>query len=245
MRRAARLQKRERNRRNRAVKALAAGAAIAAGTQAYAAPIRFENPPPGEANHFEWATGYEYWKSLYINLPAEQQGNQNYPGYYGGFQRGPRSFNRTAEWFYYGWHPGFVSAGWFWEGLPNADIQTDTGSYGFAWGLAAGQNIPDPAALWDHTSYGGSMGKVRDPATGASLIPEGVPAYLGVRISNLAGGAGWHYGWIGVIRTAGDLQAFAWGYETELGTPIAAGIPEPGTLAMLALGAVLVAGRRR
>lgn len=244
MTRAARSYKRERTR-NRAVKALAAGAAIAAGTQAYAAPIRFENPPPGEPNHFTWATGYEYWKALYINLPAEQQGNQDYAGPYGGFERGPRSFSRTAEWFYYGWHPGFVAAGWFWEGLPNADIQTDTGSYGFAWGFAAGQTIPSLAALWDHTSYGGSMGKVRDPASGASLIPEGMPAYLGVRISNLAGGAGWHYGWIGVIRSAGSLEAFAWGYESDINTPIAAGIPEPGTLAMLAFGAALVARRRR
>jgi len=129
--------------------------------------------------------------------------------------------------------------------MPNADIQTDTGSYGLAWGFAAGQTVPDPAALWDHTFYGGSMGKVRDPATGISLLPEGVPAYLGVRISNLAGGAGWHYGWIGVIRDAGNLETFAWGYESDIDTPIAAGIPEPGTLAMLALGTVLVARRRR
>jgi hypothetical protein len=232
---------------NRALKALAAGAAIAAGTQAYAAPVRFDNPPPGEPNHFEWGTNpvYAYYNALYIQLPPEQQGNQNYPGEYGGFQRGPRSFSRTAEWNYYGWHPGWVVAGWFWEGSPNADIQTDTGSYGNAWGFASGEMIPNPSALWDHTFYGGSQGKIRDPNTNFSLIPEGVPAYLGVRISNLAGGAGWHYGWIGVLRTGGNLAAFAWGYETELGTPVAAGIPEPGSLALLALGAAAVVARRR
>jgi hypothetical protein len=240
-----RQRKLESQYRSRAIKALAAGAAIAAGTQAYAAPIRFDNPPPGEPSHFEWGTGYDYWNALYINLPSDQQGNKNYPGYYGGFQRGPRSFSRTAEWQYYGWHPGWVVAGWFWDGMPNADIQTDTGSYGNAWGFAAGETVPSPSALWDHTFYGGSMGKIRDPNNGFSLIPEGVPAYLGVRISNLAGGAGWHYGWIGVIRDAGNLQAFAWGYESELNTPIAAGIPEPGTLAMLAFGAALAVGRRR
>ena len=86
---------------------------------------------------------------------------------------------------------------------------------------------------------------LRARCTGISLIPEGIPAYLGVRISNLAGGAGWHYGWIGVIRDAGNLETFAWGYESDIDTPIAAGIPEPGTLAMLALGTVLVARRRR
>ncbi len=90
MRSRPRRRKRESTHRNHAVKALAAGAAIAAGTQAYAAPIRFDNPAPGEPNHFEWGTGYQYWNALYINLPPEQQGNQNYAGYYGGFQRGPR-----------------------------------------------------------------------------------------------------------------------------------------------------------
>jgi len=240
-----RCPRREHTRRNRAVKALAAGAAIAAGTQAYGSPIRFDNPPPGEPGHFAWDTGMQYYNALYINLPSEQQGSAMYFDYYGFPQRGPRSFSRTAEWYYYGWHPAWVSAGWFWNSMPNADIQTDTGNYGNAWGFAAGETVPSPTALWDHTYYGGSMGKVRDPNTGSSLIPEGVPAYLGVRISNLAGGAGWHYGWIGVIRNAGNLQAFAWGYESELDTPIPAGIPEPGTLALLAFGALLGAGRRR
>jgi len=245
MRSSSRHRERKHRSRTRAAKALAAGAAIAAGTHAYAVPIRFDNPPPGEPNHFEWGTGYAYWNALYIHLPPQQQGNQNYSDPYGGFIRGPRSVSRTAEWFYYGWHPAWVVAGWFWEGLPNADIQTDTGSYGNAWGFSAGQTIPSPLAQWDHTPYGGSLGRVRDPNTGFSLIPQGVPAYLGVRISNLAGGAGWHYGWIGVIRNGGNLQAFAWGYETELGTPIAAGIPEPGTLAALAFGAILAARRQR
>lgn len=43
-----------------------------------------------------------------------------------------------------------------------------------------------------------------------------------------------------------ELDAFAWGYETDPDVPIAAGIPEPGTLAALALGAAAaLAGRRR
>jgi hypothetical protein len=244
MRLVARHRKRGGKYRSRAVKALAAGAAIAAGTQAYAAPIRFENPPPGELNHFEWGTGFAYYNALYIHLPAEQQGTAMYFDYYGFPIRGPRSASRSAEWYYYGWHPAFVTLGWL-SVPPTADIQTDTGDYGFAWGFTAGETIPSPLALWDNTYIGASRGKVRDPSTNFSLLPEGLPAYLGVRISNLAGGAGWHYGWIGVIRNAGDLQAFAWGYESEINTPIPAGIPEPGTLAMLAFGAALVAGRRR
>ena len=47
---------REKARRlnRRATEALVAGAAIAAGTQAYAAPVRFNNPPHGEPGHFHW-----------------------------------------------------------------------------------------------------------------------------------------------------------------------------------------------
>jgi hypothetical protein len=222
---------------------MAAGAALAAGTQAYAAPIRFDNPPPGAPGHFAWGTGMQYFNALYIQLPPAQQGTAMYFDYYGFPLRGPRSFNRSAEWYYYGWHPAFVFAGWMINNH-DANIQTDTGSYGKAWGFAAGETIPSPLALWDQTYYNWSAGKIRDPNTGSSLIPEGVPAYLGVRIADLGGGPGFQYGWIGVLRTAGDLQAFAWGYETQPGVPVAAGIPEPGTLALLAFGAVAALRRR-
>lgn len=231
-------------KRKRAMKALATGAAIAAGTQAYGDPIRFDNPAPGDPGHFAWPPGMTFTSALYVNLPPSQQGTAMYFDSYGVPIRGPRSFDRTQEWFYYGWHPAFVFAGW-WNDTHDANIQTDTGNYGNAWGFGAGELIPNPLALWDQTAYGGSAGKVRDPNTGFSLIPEGVKAYLGVRIADLGGGPGFHYGWIGAIRTAGELETFAWGYETQPGVPVAAGIPEPGTLAMLAFGAAALAGRRR
>ena len=49
---------------------------------------------------------------------------------------------------------------------------------------------------------------------------------------------GVHYGWVAVERDYGIwLDAFAWGYETEAGTPIQAGaVPAPGTLAALVFG---------
>jgi hypothetical protein len=240
--------KRKAQQGRRAIKALAAGAAIAAGTQAYAAPVRFDNPAVGQPGHFQWDAGNQYNRALYISLPSGQQGNQSYSDDYGGFVRGRRSFARTAETNDGYGHvtPAWVQAGLFNTGMPSADILTDTGEYGNAWGFSASDAIPGTSAHWARNpSYGDAFGKVRNPSTGASLIPEGVPAYLGVRISNLAGGAGWHYGWIGVIRNAGNLQAFAWGYETDLGTPIPAGIPEPGSLALLALGAGAVVVRKR
>ena len=73
-----------------------------------------------------------------------------------------------------------------------------------------------------------------------SQLPEAEATYLGVRFDL---GEGFHYGWVGVVREGTGLEAFAWGYETTPGVPIEG--PEPGTLAMLAFGAVLVGSRRR
>jgi hypothetical protein len=236
--------------RARATRALAAGAAIAAGTQAYAAPVRFDNPPPGEPNHFDWPAAigsFQYFHSLYIQLPPEDQGTAMYWDWYGFPQPGPRSFMRTQErqGYYGNWYDAWIRAGWF---ASNAGIQTAGNFWGaFAGAVESGDPIPAPGLDWNQSGEFGdeSWGKVRNATSGESLIPEGIPAYLGARIQNLDGGAGFHYGWIGVIRDGGDLQAFAWGYETDVGVPIAAGIPEPGTLAMLAFGAALVASRRR
>ena len=55
---------------------LAAAAAIAAGTQAYAEPIRFNNPAEGEPGHFDWLASFgstdpEAW--LNITLPSTDQ----------------------------------------------------------------------------------------------------------------------------------------------------------------------------
>ena len=98
-------------------------------------------------------------------------------------------------------------------------------------GLAGGTLIPSGLG-WNYYSY----------AYAGSPFPEGVPLYLGVRFN----GPAWQYGWIGVERIDGNkLDAFAWGYETEPGVPIAAGAPEPGSLALLAFGAGALASRRR
>lgn len=58
-------------------------------------------------------------------------------------------------------------------------------------------------------------------------------------------GGGTHFGWIGVTRAGNALDAFAWGYETDVGVPIdaGAGIPSPGA-GWLAGVAGLVALRR-
>ena len=77
---------------------------------------------------------------------------------------------------------------------------------------------------------------------GYTNLPEGVEPYLGIRFDL---GGGYQHSWLGVVHTGPELDAFAWGYETEVGVPIPAGVPEPGTLAALAVGAAALLGRRR
>ena len=62
------------------------------------------------------------------------------------------------------------------------------------------------------------------------------PRYAGFRFQDLA--AENHWGWAELNVTAdNDVEVVAFGYETTPGTPIAAGVPEPNSLALLALGA--------
>jgi len=201
-------------RRKRAAQALAAGVAIAGGTQAYAVPVAHVNPPGAE--HFDWggAVGEPNWL-LDILAPANVQP----PG-----ATAPGVFLHTNT------VPSNVAGG----GMDDM-LQLDA-TYGiFAAGVDAGTIIPSGLPL-------GSQGYVQ--FYGYSDLPEGQQTYLGVRFDL---GSGDQYGWIGVVRTGPDLDAFAWGYETDPGVPIEAGalVPEPGSLAMLAVGAAAMARRRR
>ena len=76
-----------------------------------------------------------------------------------------------------------------------------------------------------------------------SYFAVGSAGYMGVQFSDVDGD---HYGWIGVVRHFPlDFEAFAWGYETEPGVAIIAGIPAPGTLATLAFGAAVTRRSRK
>ncbi len=204
--------------------ALAAAAAIAAGTQAYAAPIRWDNPPG--PNHFVWFGGTDT-EPIGLEI-VSSAGSQT------GACDGLARFAQSNE-------------------LPNGDRVfaptgggLEVGGYAdvFLVGLYLhedeGVGIPS-GAEWRHTGY------IYHPHFG-SWLPEGVEAILGVRFP-LVGGAPLNYGWIGVEKFIADdgshqLDAFAWGYEAEPGVPLVF-MPEPGALFTLALGAAGVAVRRR
>jgi len=235
-------QKRERRkidqaRRTRAhakaAGALAAGAAIAAGTQAYAAPVRFDNPAHGEPGHFHWppATNGPYGDPLAIYLPASS--NPAWDGFndYGDPIASPNtlqqlgSSSRTSI----GGNAGMTFA-----------TQGQGGSSFALIPLTGGQQIGPHGQITPSYAYSPTI----NHNTYGSLLPAGEEVYVGLAWNQPDGV---HYGWLGVVRDPSTqfVEAFAWGYETDAGIPIAAGAPEPGSLALLAFGVAGVAIRRR
>ncbi len=202
-----------------------AGLAIMVFTAAAgASPVRFDNP--AGAGHFDWTpTVGGPDMDLDFMLPAAQQ-----PGVF----PGPTTIRQTVT----------ASQG---RCATNSPLYMMTGPGSppdsvFLVGVDFGEQIPALDTSWNAgISY--QWGDGPFPPTG-SLLPEDTPTYLGTRFDL---GSGDQHGWIGVVYSSTDhtLDAFAWGYETEVGVPIAAGVPEPGTLALLAFGAGALLRRRR
>jgi len=195
--------------------ALAAGATIAVGTQAYGVPVRYENPPEGHPDHFEWQEHF-----LDLTKDAASQANIATDA---AFFHIAYDFFPWYSWLF-GWHSGATQI------------------YGPAFlyvgpALQAGEPIPTPGVPWN---LGGLVTYYY-----YTNLPVGQETYLGFRFDL---GKGIHYAWAKVLLNgphAHELDALAWGYETEPGVPVAAGAPEPGSLAALAVGALMAGARRR
>ena len=213
----------------RAVRVLAAGLAIAvigAGTGAYADAIRFDNPAgPG---HFDWyGGGVDPDPPIGLEIISDAASQTGVYGGVGQFQQSNELPNND-----------YVGGG-----VGGGLLQVGGYANAFLVGVDAGVSIPSGTPWSDH-------GYILHPNYGTWLPPVGTETYLGVSFPM---GGQLHYGWIGVevltiTNPTGDvlaLDAFAWGYETDPGVPIEAGIPEPGTLALLPFGALAAAGRRR
>jgi hypothetical protein len=209
----------------RAAGILAVVAAAALAVQAHAEAIRFDNPAGPE--HFVWYGGtVEHPIALEVTGSAASQT---------GAPTGDAPFlqaNVADQ-----------------DNVSGSNGRLEVGGYAdlFLLGVEEGAEIPT-GNLW------GDFGLIFHPALGSELT-AGVDTYLGIRFSLDTQD---HYGWIGVtpiwIADPGGsgqdvlaLDAFAWAYETQPGVPIEAGmpVPEPGTLAALALGAVVALRGKR
>ena len=209
---------------------ITAAAALAAGTTAYADVVTYDN----SGGEFFWLSN-----TLDITRAADDQPGlstasaitQNYfSDYYGGLGYGAFGYQTT----YASGQAQIFSAGF---------------SDNYAAGLNGGTMIDDSlgggsfvsGSVFEFSFYGydddGYFGGER------GILPEGVETYLGVRFTDVDGV---HFGWIGVIRSGVEIEAFAWGYETDAGVAISAGlVPAPGALGLLAVGAIAGRGRRR
>lgn len=216
-------------------KALAAAGALAAGTQAYATPVRFENP----GNQWDWGLGpqgpspgspFLDRQFLDITLPADQQVGAAYPYASPGWAYSA-SYSSFRQEIYYDFTFNYVTSIYTYGGILINDSTL------FAQALPAGTQIGGSGQSFYSLAF-----IAQDYYGFHSDIPEGVQTYLGATIKiNYQT----HYGWIGVVRNGFELDTFAWGYETDPGVPVGAGVPEPNTLALLALGFVAAGAARR
>jgi hypothetical protein len=191
----------------RGAEAVAMAVVIAGGTAAFAAPVRFENTGP-----FDWrpaACGTQVW--LDITKPADQQ-TPDVP-----------SDTSLSQWYYYGTcNDPQKDGNYFYCGYTslNTAFVQDAGNYNGLDPLAAGSTI-GPGSAWGDRS---SFSVYRSPCCEINdWGAVGTVAYVGARIE-IAGQI--HYGWVKARLTdprGAQLEALAWGYETEPNTPVAAG----------------------
>lgn len=227
-------------------KGLAGAVAIASGTSAYgtitviAPPADLTNTPGGGTAIPGFTTGatgtFTYWD---INSDG------------------------TNDFLFYNRYPNTAagSSGVVWQmGMDPATtaLATTNGVVGYqgafvryasafaantSFGAASAFSTTTQVVLGSRYSYGANGvfnygGFASGPGTNA--VAPGTQAYAGFRF-NAADGT--HYGWIRLSVNAGIIDFTSAAWESTPNTPIAAGaVPEPSTLAGLAVGAVALVG---
>lgn len=125
------------------------------------------------------------------------------------------------------------------------DYQESNNFQGSGKWIRANRLIDEDATQIDQILGGQPASGVQVPFNGPNFVGLGdATRYVGVRMG-LNGSSEFNYGWIGVqITNEADAtgNVVGWGYETTPGQAIAAGVPEPGTMIMAAMGGVFLAG---
>lgn len=207
-------------------------ASMAGGSSAYASVVRFDN----SAGDYTWFL--EEWLDV-TRAPLDQDGSPNASSFlqymyaFGG--DGPSG--RELDFYGYG---------------------TVANNYGLVIPFDSGDEVGQDDF---YSSYGWAAGARSFEGGGEGPQPTNdgwdvyvgseTPGYIGLRFIDDEEDN--HFGWLKVLWNDPDerFDALAWAYETEDDTPIVIddpeSIPEPGTLALFALGAgaLAVAARRR
>lgn len=213
---------------------LAGALAIASGTAAYGAPVAV-NPPPDLINTAGNAT------NTTVNWDVNGDGIIDFTF----VNRYPNS-NTTGVVWQLNMNPAAGTA------ATNGVVSYQGAFVRYAFALAGGTSIgaastfgtPTQITLGSRysssgvqTNYGGFA------AAGPNgSVPPGTMAFAGFRFQ---AADGTHFGWIQLSVNGGIIDFSTAAYETTPGAAILAGnsvVPEPSTLAMLALGAVGVVG---
>lgn len=214
---------------------LAMAAAIAAGSVVYAGPVRYDN----DAN-------YSWFYSV-LDL-TKSSADQSYNGALNGSSFYMDYFSDFYPAFSYQHSYLSGSGGEIWNsGFSNRYAAPNDAGDLIGPGLNDGAWSQSSTFEFAFTScsyyyYNGNYYYDCTSGFRGLLPPDGSPTYVGARltIDNQL-----HYGWIGVENHGGFIDVFAWGYETEPGVPIVAGVPTPGALGVLAIGAAGALSRKR
>lgn len=215
---------------------LALAATIAAGSMACGDVVRHDND----------GTFYWYFTTLDLTKSAADQtygswndvtGTSFYLDYFGDFYPA-FSYQHSyltgpgAEMWNSGWNNNYAAP-------HNAGDLIGPDLSGGSWHQGGTLEFAWQSCYYDYYNYNYYC----DSGFRGLLPPDGSQTYIGTRltIDNQL-----HYGWIGVTNSGGYIDVFAWGYETQPGVAIAAGVPAPGALGLLAVGAAgALSGRKR
>jgi hypothetical protein len=200
---------------------LAGALAIASGTHAYASPVSVA-PPPDSQNSAGSA-------DVFTNWDVDGDGTVDFVF----DNRYPNSGSQVN------WQLDMDPSGL------NAGVVGYVGPFvNYANALSMGTSIGSGSTFQTSSqvvlgsNYGGTL-----YGGFATQVPPGTNAYAGFEFT--AGDGAIHYGWLYMNVNAGVIDFTGAAYESTPGMAIAAGqtaVPEPGTMAMLALGAVGVVG---